>query len=449
MYYGEAIRKWEETFILSYDGGGEVFSTVLSVRTANENIILKSIKWPNSLGHFYSFFTGYLGFRMLEGEYKMMGLAPYGKPIYKDIILSKILKLEDNGNYSFNYLLCDYHSALNGNFNPSLVKYFGLPRDHKQEPTVDHINLATSVQAAFEECEKHILLWAKNKFPKINKLVVTGGCGLNVTANGKILDTNIVDEIIVPPAPHDAGCAIGANIAFLHKKMGKSYFNKMINCESPYLGANFSNDEISKAFTELNLEIPRFVNDDELTQKAAFELSKTNIIAWFQGKAEFGPRALGARSFLADPREDNIRELVNVKIKKRELFRPFAPSVTIEAAKIFFEINQESPYMNIVAKVHNTKRKIIPAVTHIDGTARVHTVTAKSNPIYHKLLEEFGKITGVPVLLNTSFNIQEPIVYTPKNAIETYLKSGVDFLFIGNYICDINWKNNQTNRHGK
>ena len=439
--YAASMQNWQNSILLSYDGGGESNSTVLSVNLNNKLINLKKIKWPNSLGHFYSFFTGYLGFRMLEGEYKMMGLAPHGKPVYKDIILDQILILKDDGSYFFNTKLCDYHGALYGNFNKKLIKLFGHPRQKGEEPSENHINLASSVQAAFEDAQKHMVNWAKQKYPQINNLVLSGGCALNVSANGKILNSKLFDKISLPPAPHDAGCCIGAVLAYYYNNNNIFDFSNFENVNSPYLGYNYTNDEIKQAFDILKVSTPKKLNDSDLINYTSQSLIDKNIVAWFNGRFEFGPRALGSRSFLADPRNDNIRDEINDKIKKRELFRPFAPSVIKEECKNYFDIRQESPYMNIVANVHEDKKKLIPAITHIDGTARVHTVSYESNPMYYNLLKKFGEETGIPVLLNTSFNIQEPIVRSPSDAIKTFLKSGVDLLVIGNYICDTQWKN--------
>ena len=438
--YAAAINNWKNSIILSYDGGGESDSTVISVNLNNKLTNLKKIKWPNSLGHFYSFFTGYLGFRMLEGEYKMMGLAPYGKPTYKTVILSKILILKKNGSYYFNSNLCDYHAALQGSFNSQLFELIGLPRLNNEDPTENHLNLAASVQAAFEEAQFHMLKWAKKLHPEVNNLVLSGGCALNVSANGKILNSGLFNKISLPPAPHDAGCSIGSVLAN-HYNVDKIFnFSNFQNINTPYLGREYSNDEIFDAFNDLKMTIPTKLNDDDLIDRTSNELISKKIVAWFNGKDEFGPRALGSRSFLADPRNDNIRDEINKKIKKRELFRPFAPSVLEEACANYFEISQNSRYMNIVAKVIEDKKEIIPAITHIDGTARVHTVSSELNPMYYNLLKNFGEKTGVPVLLNTSFNIQEPIVKTPINAISTFLASGVDILIIGNYVCDDDWR---------
>ena len=422
--YAEAMRDWSKYVSLSYDGGGEEFSTVLSVVEDGSRNILTREKWPNSLGHFYSTFTGFLGFKMLEGEYKMMGLAPYGQPKYKNLILEKILILKPFGKYQLNSNICDYHLALKGIFCNEMKLLFGNPRKNNDEPNQRHIDLAASVQAAFEDALVHVLSPAILNYPSIKNLVISGGCALNVTANGKLLSKKMFSQIIIPPAPHDAGCAIGACLAVLNK----------INFESvrsPYLGRAFSEKEIKAAIKNKGINEIEPLENDELVSITASLLLNKKIIAWFQGRSEFGPRALGNRSYLADPRDDNIRNVINKKIKKRELFRPFAPSVTIEDAHKFFSIFQDSPFMNIVSRVDSN---LVPAITHIDNTARIHTVSEESNFLYHKLITEFGKISGVPVLLNTSFNIQEPIVYSPEDALQTFIDSEVDVLVIGPFI---------------
>ena len=423
--YGEAMKDWNEFVSLSYDGGGEEYSTILSVVKNGKRNVLTKHKWPNSLGHFYSTFTGFLGFKMLEGEYKMMGLAPYGSPKFKSQILDKVLKLLPNGRYELDTRLCDYHAALRGIFSRELIQIFGLPRGSDEEPTEDHIDIASSVQAAFEETLIHILRPVSINFPEIKNLVICGGCALNVTANGKLLNASEFEEIIIPPAPHDAGCAVGA--ALCSDNSARDYES----IRSPYQGREYSNESIGTLLSNDNDLVFNKVSTRDLIKRTAEILASGKLVAWFQGRSEFGPRALGARSFLADPRRDEIRDGINKKIKKRELFRPFAPSVTKEYASEFFDLNQESPYMNIVANVLSNR---IPAVTHKDLTARVHTVSSRSNPKYHALLEQFGELTGVPVLLNTSFNIQEPIVYSPENAIATFKNSGVDHLIIENFL---------------
>jgi carbamoyltransferase len=428
--YAEALRGWPACLSLSYDGGGEADSTVLSRVENGRRTELRRVKWPNSLGHFYSVFTGYLGFRMLEGEYKMMGLAPYGRPRLRDAILDRLLRLEKGGRYRLDTRLCDYHRALEGDFLPELAEIVGPPRAPEEEPTAAHLDLAASVQAAFEAAQTHLLAWGRAQAPGIDRLVLSGGCALNVTANGRLLQSGLFAEIAVPPAPHDAGCAIGAALA----EAGQA------DVRAPYLGPEFSDTEIAEAFRSLGLPAPPPADADALIAAAVATLTAGGVVAWFQGRAEFGPRALGARSILADPRDDRIRETLNAKIKKRELFRPFAPSTTLEAAPDWFELAQASPYMNIVATVRPEKRPAIPAVTHVDGTARVHTVDRDMNPLYHRLITAFGAETGVPVLLNTSFNIQEPIVTTPAQAIATYLRSDMDLMAIGGFLADRAWR---------
>jgi carbamoyltransferase len=422
--YAESMRDWNTFVSLSYDGGGEEYSTVLSVVQDGRRNILSRHKWPNSLGHFYSTFTGFLGFKMLEGEYKMMGLAPYGKPKYKNLILEKILLLESHGQYKLNTKICDYHAALVNNFSSELKLLFGEPRKKDENPSQFHTDLAASVQAAFEDALAHILSPATSSHPSIKNLVVSGGCALNVTANGKLLSSKMFDQIIIPPAPHDAGCAIGACLAVMDKV-------NHVSIKSPYLGRNYSDNEIKAAIRDKCKKEINLLKRDELVSITASLLADKKIVAWFQGGAEFGPRALGNRSYLADPRDDKIREEINKKIKKRELFRPFAPSVTLEDANSFFSISQDSPYMNIVSVVKNDS---VPAITHIDKTARVHTVSKESNELYYELIKEFGRITGIPVLLNTSLNIQEPIVYSPADAVKTFIKSEVDALVIGSFL---------------
>ncbi len=430
--YAEALRGWPDCLSLAYDGGGEADSTVLSLVRGGRRTDLKRIAWPNSLGHFYSFFTGYLGFRMLEGEYKMMGLAPYGQPRFMGAIHERILRLEDDGGYRLDTRLADYHRAQDGGFDPGLADLFGPPRAPEAAPAQSHLDLAASVQAAFEGAQRHLLGWARARHPETDRLVLSGGCALNVTANGRILQSGLFSEIVAPPAPHDAGCAIGAALACTGSVPD--------NVASPYLGAAFGDEAIAAAFAALGLPAPRAVCEADLVETVVAALAGRQIVAWFQGRTEFGPRALGARSILADPRNDAIREDINAKIKKRELFRPFAPSTTAEACAEFFEIDQPSPYMNILAAVRPDKRALIPAVTHVDGTARVHTVTAAANPLYHRLITAFGARNGVPVLLNTSFNIQEPIVNTPAEAIATFLRSDMDLLAIGGFVCDRDWR---------
>ena len=437
--YCKALANNENSLNLSFDGGGENYSTkIVLIKNGNKKT-LKNIKWPNSLGHFYSYFTGFLGFTMLEGEYKMMGLAPYGKDKYLKTIQDHILVLNKNGEYNFNHNLCDYHLALQGIYSDKVKNLFFANRQKDQKITSEHIDLAASVQKAFELALENMLNWCKKKYPDIHLLNISGGCALNVTANGKILSKKIFSKINVTPASNDAGCSIGAVINFRESKNLNVDSNSI---KSPYLGSSFENKEIEKTFQSLNLSKPIILSHEDMIEKISGELAEKKIIAWFQGASEFGPRALGNRSFLADPRDDEIRNVLNSKIKKRELFRPFAPSILDYKLKDYFHTEVLSPYMSLVSKVKNEMKFQIPAVVHIDGTSRVHSVSKEMNPLYYNLINAFYKKTGVPVLLNTSLNIQEPIVYSPKDAIKTFFNSNVDYLCIGNYLCDLKWKNN-------
>jgi len=431
------ISDFDRAICLSYDGGGESDSTVLYTVDNGEFTCLKKIPWPNSLGHYYSSFTGFLGFRMLEGEYKMMGLAPYGKPRFKDIILDEILQKCPNGEYKLNTNILNYHAALEGKFSQKLISLIGSPRSPNSEFTDFHNDVAASVQAAYEEILLHVLTWVKEKYPNYNNLCIAGGCGLNVSANGKIISEGLFDNVLIPPAPHDAGAAVGA--AFLCE-IANGLPRDKLSMATPYLGRSYSDEEIINTFRDKGLPLPMRLNEDELVEILSSALSRHEIVAWFQGASEFGPRALGNRSFLADPRSDSIRQILNDKIKKRELFRPFAPSCKLEVSGDYFEVDQESPYMNIVAKVRSDKRDVLQAVTHIDNTARVHTVDYDTNPLYWKLINAFEDKTGIGVLLNTSFNIQEPIVENPEQAINCFLKSSVEWLAIGPFVCDHKWR---------
>ena len=438
--YALNLSNFDESILISFDGGGEEESTVICISKKDSYKIIKRINWPNSLGHFYSFFTGFLGFKMLEDEYKMMGMSPYGDNKYTKFIQNEILRTNNNGSYEFNYNDYDYHMALYDYF-PKVEEKLNLKIRKKNEKILkEDLDLAKSVQDVFEKTLINIVKSVKKKFPKLNNLILTGGCALNVSANGKILKEKIVDKIFIPPAPHDAGCAIGAPLIFLKKN---SFEIDIKSLRNPYLGYDFNNKEIENSFKKLNLKIPPYFETNLLIDKCTDFLKDEKIIAWYQGKSEFGPRALGNRSFLADPRKEKIKEVLNKSIKHRESFRPFAPSILEDYIEEYFHLKQKSPYMNIVADVKNEKIKDIRAVVHIDKSARVHSVSKNENETYYKLIESFYKKTSIPLLLNTSLNIKEPIVYTPTDAIKTFIKSDVDLLVMGNYYCTKNWKEHE------
>jgi carbamoyltransferase len=422
---------FEEATVLTIDGAGEEVSTTLAVGTGRELRVLRHAPWPNSLGHFYSTLTGYLGLGMLDGEYKMMGLAPYGKPTFLEFLRRRVLVTSRPGEYQLNDRLLDYHAALAGRFSQELIAALGPPRLSDDDPfTERHQDIAASAQAAFEEVILDLAAWAYEHGGRRSDLVISGGCGLNCTANGKLLREGPFKRIYVPSAPHDAGCAIGAALLVNHETLGGARIFEMTHA---YYGPSFDNAAIRKVITSHGIASATALRENELLQRTVTALEAGQVVGWFQGAMEFGPRALGARSFLADARNDSIRGTLNQKIKKRELFRPFAPSVKRERAAAFFDAPATSPFMNITVPVRPECRSLIPAVTHVDGTARIQTVDQESNPRYWSLLDLFERRTGVPVLLNTSFNIQEPIVCTPEEAIRTFRGSRVDALAIGDF----------------
>ena len=428
---------FRESLILSYDGGGESVSTLLLHQKNGLVTELLSERWPNSLGHFYSIFTGYLGFQMLEDEYKVMGLSALGNPVYREQLVTRVLRPRPGSRYRLNAKIANYHEALEGRFSNTLVEMLGPPRKENQPITDTHKNIAASVQVVFEEAVLNLVRFGLNRYPHVDRLCIVGGCGLNVVTNGRILTSSAIREIFVPPAPHDAGCAIGAGI------IGHRMLNgprAPVSMNDAYLGQKFSNSEIRRIVEAMGWHCPEETEKKALSRIVAEKLASGLVVAWFQGGSEFGPRALGNRSILADPRNGDIQELMNRKIKKRELFRPFAPSVKEEKAMEYFEISQPSPYMNIVATVKDDLRDSLPAVTHVDNTARVHSVRRETNPRYWELLHEFEQITGFPILLNTSFNIQEPIVNAPNEAIETFLRSEIDLLVLNDFLFDSTWR---------
>lgn len=425
------VSPFDEATILVFDGAGEAVSTTLAAGTGDEVAVLRDIAWPHSLGHFYAAMTGYLGFGMLDGEYKMMGLAPYNSPDHLDYIRANLLTTDAPGSFRLNCRLLDYHDALAGRYRPELAEVFGPPRRGDDEPfTERHEKIAASVQAAYEEVVMNLAMWAYEAGGGKPDLAISGGCGLNCTANGRLLREGPFERIFVPPAPHDPGCAVGAAVLLWSETLGHGRGFVM---DHAYYGPDFSPEEMSDALHARAIRAQRVADEAVLVERAAGAIEDGDVVCWFQGRAEFGPRALGNRSFLADPRRESIRDEVNAKIKKRELFRPFAPSVKEESAGDYFELSQPSPFMNVVAPVRAHRRKEIPAVTHVDGSARVQTVSRAANPRYWALLDRFEARTGMPVLLNTSFNIQEPIVCTPGEAVDCFLRSSADVLVLGDY----------------
>ncbi|MBN1897260.1 MAG: hypothetical protein JW827_00665 [Spirochaetes bacterium] len=447
---------FKEAAILTIDGVGEWTTTAMGRGTAdwtngkNNSLILeKEVKFPHSLGLLYSAFTAFLGFKVNEGEYKVMGMAPYGQPKYTDKI-KKLIELYEDGSFKLDLSYFSYHYHNQKTFNRKFIRLFGKPRDPKSEFIaklkdwqVEYIepqskfyaDIASSIQAVTEE----IILKMAHEAHKVTKsknLCIAGGVGLNSVANGKILEKTPFKNLYVQPASGDAGGAVGAALYLYHIGLKKP--RKYI-MDSAFLGKEYTDKEI-RSFLDANRIPHQRFEDKKLFDEIIKAMNDKKIVGWFQGRFEWGPRALGNRSILADPRFADIKDIVNVKIKFREPYRPFAPAVLVEDCEKYFQIknvrnNLPARFMLVVADVKKDKRKKIPAVTHVDGSGRLQTVDRKDNPRYYNLIKRFKQKTGVPVILNTSFNLKgEPIVNTPENAYHTFMKSGMDMLVLNNFL---------------
>ncbi|HEY3062360.1 MAG TPA: carbamoyltransferase C-terminal domain-containing protein [Chloroflexota bacterium] len=431
-----ALSGFEESLVLVMDGRGASQATTLYHARGDQMIPVKVFKYPNSLGAFYEAYTDLLGFERGADEWKVMGLAAYGTPTYN---LDDALKITPGG-YQLNAeLVC---GTWFNDLSRMIAKY-GPKRNPEVEITDEMRNLAASVQHQLEQAVFAIVREGV-RLTGCRNLSLAGGVAMNSKANGRLLATGIVDDIFVQPAATDDGAAIGAAIS-AHKVIGAPI--PRYRMTDAYLGPQFSNDEIASVVKTYKLPAHHVDNVEEIS---AGLLAEGKILGWFQGRMEFGPRALGNRSILADPRTIEMRDRVNECVKFREGWRPFAPSTLAEAAPEYFEGCTDAPFMILTFDVVPEKRSVIAAVTHADNTARVQTVTEDANPRYHKLISEFGKRTGVPVVMNTSFNLKgEPIVCAPKDAVRTFYSSGLDFLVLGNYILakDPTWKPGGTVEH--
>ena len=446
---------FEKAAILTLDGVGEWATTTVAYGEGRDLEISKEIHFPHSIGLLYSAFTYYTGFKVNSGEYKVMGLAPYGEPKFKNLILNKLIDLKDDGTFRLNMDYFDYATGLKM-INEKFSKLFGQPARNSQKDllTQFHMDVASSIQSVTEEI---VLRLAKSiaKDHNSKNLCMAGGVALNCVANGKILKEKIFENIWIQPAAGDAGGALGAALALWHKELKKERFSPLKDeMQGSYLGPSFNDNEIEKHLISLGATYEKF-SEEDLLKITAKELSQEKTIGWFQGRMEFGPRALGARSIIADPRSDKMQKILNLKVKFRESFRPFAPSVIREDLSKWFELDSDSPYMLLVANVHKTirkemtneekklfgidklniKRSDIPAVTHVDYSARIQTVHEDTNLKYYKLLQYFKKITNCPIIVNTSFNVRgEPIVCTIQNAYKCFMGTDLDMLVCGNFI---------------
>jgi carbamoyltransferase len=433
--YAFFTSPFNESAILSVDGVGEWTTTAFGTGKNTSINLTNDIRWPHSLGLFYSAFTYFLGFRVNEGEYKLMGLASYGKPKYYDLIMNNLIDVKKDGSIHLNMKYFAYTHA-NKMVNSKFEELFGCQvRKEDSEIEQIHFDIGASVQLVLEE----ILLKMVNhvhKETKLDNLCLCGGVALNGVANGRILKEGPFKKIHIPPSPGDAGSAIGCAMYAYHsifqKERNVSLDKDSMIKNNVYVGPEYNNEKIEEFLKLYNIPYEKFEHD-QLVKKTVELISKQKVVGWYQGRMEWGPRALGNRSILGDPRSEKMKDILNEKIKHREKFRPFAPSILEEYTSEYFDIDISSPYMLLVAKVK--KPEVIPAITHIDGTGRLQTVSKKSNPLYYNLINEFFNQTGVPVLINTSMNVRgEPIVNTPEQAFSMLLKTDMDAIVMGNYL---------------
>ena len=444
---------FEEAIVLTADGVGEWATTTVAIGNKNDLQIKKEIHFPHSLGLLYSAFTYYTGFKVNSGEYKLMGLAPYGEPKYVDKIKENLIDIKSDGSFRMNQDYFNYSTGLTMT-NSKFHNLFGQsPRNPKIEKVTQfHMDIAASIQKVTEEIILKISKSLKEEY-KIPNLCLAGGVALNCVANGKILEEKIFENIWIQPAAGDAGGSLGGALALWYLELkNKRVVSKEDDMKGSYLGPQFSNQEIKDKLSNLGAKFHEF-DENDIINKTAEDLNAGKAVGWFQGRMEFGPRALGGRSILGDARSPFMQKNLNLKVKYRESFRPFAPSVLREDVNGWFQINIDSPYMLLVANINNSKkiemsekdknlfgidklnvqRSEIPAVTHVDYSARVQTVNEKTNPIYYKLIKKFKEKTSCPVIVNTSFNVRgEPIVNTPKDAFDCFMGTELDTLVIGN-----------------
>jgi carbamoyltransferase len=458
---------FEEAIILTADGVGEWATTTVAIGINNEINIKKEIHFPHSLGLLYSAFTFYTGFKVNSGEYKLMGLAPYGKPIYEDKI-NKLIDIKEDGSFRLNHNYFNYATGLTMTSEKFHNLFGQSPRNpEKDKITQFHMDIAASIQKVTEKIMIKLTRAIRKEY-NIKNLCLAGGVALNCVANGKILEEKIFDNIWIQPAAGDAGASLGAALVIWHMEHGnKREINLNDNMNNSYLGTEYSQDKIEKELVLAGAKFEIF-SYEKLINKTSELLSKEKAIGWFQGRMEFGPRALGNRSILADPRSNKMQKNLNLKVKYRESFRPFAPSILREDLSKWFNMNVDSPYMLLVASINSNKkikiteeqielfgidklniqRSEIPAVTHIDYSARVQTVDKNRNKRYHDLISKFKEKTGCPILVNTSFNVRgEPIVNSPTDAFNCLMGTELDYLVIGNCILDKNKQNSNLKKN--
>jgi len=451
---------FNESALVTFDGVGEWASTTIGKGNNNDINILKEIHFPHSIGLLYSAFTAFLGFEVNEGEYKVMGMAPFGEPKYTDKINEIITSYED-GSFWLDMSYFSYHKSASKSFTKKFENLFGIPREPESyfftretgfpdyfgdkpkdyelqcESNQFYADIAASVQEITEELMLSVCLEAYEITGSKN-LCMSGGVALNSTANNRIINELPYDNVFIQPASGDGGGALGAALLMWNHVLNNK---KRFVMDNVYYGEEYSDDQIKESFNKNELNYKFISSFDDLTEKVAMMISEGKVIGWFQGRFEWGPRSLGARSIIADPRKSEMKNIVNTKIKFREPFRPFAPSILSENVEEYFELTDKQKFyteqfMLRVAKIKEDMRSKIPAVDHF-GTGRLQSVKEDSNPRYYKLIKSFYQLTGVPVIMNTSFNVRgEPIVNTPEEALNTFLKTDIDVLVCGNYIIE-------------
>jgi len=442
---------FEKAAVLTMDGVGEWATSSIGFGDGNKLRLIEELHFPHSLGLLYSAFTYFTGFKVNSGEYKLMGLAPYGEPKYASIIFEELIDLKDDGSFRMNMRYFDYGFGLKMTSNRLNKLFDGPPRKPETKITQREMDIAASIQVVTEEI---MLRMAKHavSITGSRNLCLAGGVALNCVGNGKILRSGIVDQLWIQPAAGDAGGAVGAAFSTWYQYLGNvRTVSKPDAMQGAYLGPEFSDEEIEAFLTSQGLVYHK-KSEKELSKETAQAIANEEVVGWFQGRMEFGPRALGARSILGDPRSEAMQKVLNVKIKFRESFRPFAPSVMEEHIHEWFELGVPTPYMLLVAQVAPNKmkktddtvkgfdrlyqiRSEIPAVTHVDGSARIQSVSKETNPRYHALIEAFKELTGCPIVINTSFNVRgEPIVCTPEDAYRCFMRTNMDRLVLGSYV---------------
>src|SRR5262245_48083991 len=436
---------FEEAAILTVDGVGEWATASYGVGRGTDINLFKEIRFPHSLGLLYSAFTYYLGFKVNSAEYKVMGLAPYGRPVHYDRIMNEMIQMNEDGSFklNMNYFSYDYGLTMtNGRFNDF---FGGPPRKPETWMTEREFDIAASVQKVCEEVVLRMARYIQGETGLTN-LCMAGGVALNCVANGRVIRETPFRNLFVQPAAGDAGGAVGV-AHYLYNTLEKQPRGKAWT--HAYLGPAYSDAEIAEYLDSQGARY-RVVPDEQLAAETARLIAEGNVVGWFQGRMEFGPRALGGRSILADPRDPKMRDTLNMKIKFREGFRPFAPSVLADKASEWFDIDCDSPYMLLVAQVREGRRTI-PSVTHVDNSARLQTVRREDSPLYYDVISEFEKLTGVPIVINTSFNVRgEPIVCTPHDAYLCFMRTNMDHLVVGPYLLqkteqpplreDVDWR---------